>query len=81
MLVIFASTMRTSSLFVVCDGVCGLEAGEVAWISITAKLEASGDPADLDVLQMAMESDLANASREIYRQAQRNPEQQGMGTG
>jgi serine/threonine protein phosphatase PrpC len=83
-----------AGLFVVCDGMGGHNAGEVAsklaceWISkeiaTTAKLrrtfESSGDPADLKALQQAMESALTNACREIYRQAQRNPEQQGMGT-
>ncbi len=81
-------------LFVVCDGMGGHNAGEVAsraacdilhteisgMTKLREKYLASGRPADVKALRKAVENAMLAACKEIHKRASKNPEQAGMGT-
>jgi serine/threonine protein phosphatase PrpC len=81
-------------LFVVCDGMGGHSAGEVAskiccdtlaregknLLQAKETYERSNNPADVKAIASAVEQAMAVACKEIFAQATSNPKQQGMGT-
>jgi len=81
-------------LFIVCDGMGGHNAGEVASgaacdllhtelseiTELRDRYEASGKPSDIKAIRKAVETAVLNACKEIHKRATKTPEQAGMGT-
>ncbi len=81
-------------LFVVCDGMGGHSAGEVAskitceilhkeaqgLAKLREKFVASAKPADAKALRKGLEAAVHAACKEVYRKASKSPELAGMGT-
>lgn len=85
---------QSLGLYIVCDGMGGHNAGEVASKlacegiareiegahKLRDRYEESGKTADLKALRKAMEAAVGTACKDIYKQASKNSEQSGMGT-
>lgn len=70
-----------AGLFVVCDGMGGAAAGEVAsQTAVAAITEALCDPLMADSPGKALQSGIAEANQRVYARADREPTLHGMGT-
>jgi len=81
-------------LYIVCDGMGGHNAGEVASKmacevlrrevasshKVRDRYKQSGKPSDIKAVVKAVEAAISTACKEIYKRASKNPEQSGMGT-
>lgn len=68
-------------IFLVCDGMGGAAAGEVAsGMAVEETLRLLGDRAAGDPLPVAAEKAISAANEAIFTRAQRNPKLSGMGT-
>lgn len=70
-----------AGLFVVCDGMGGAAAGEVAsQTSVMTVTETLCQPEAADDARQALESGIAEANRRVFSRAEREPSLHGMGT-
>jgi len=77
---------REQGIFVVCDGMGGAAAGEIAsrmaseCVAKALCTKENSKPSSDDATEAAMVEAIANANRKIYERAQRDAETLGMGT-
>lgn len=70
-----------AGLFVVCDGMGGAAAGEVAsQLSVAAVTEAICDPQMANDPRRALETGIAEANQRVFSRSEREPSLHGMGT-